>query len=643
MCIRSPYIPLLFLALSSCQGARDYLEESNKVGSENVRKAQIETLGREDSFNVRPASDALRRRLIEAQVLPTVDPASLGLQAITLPKEVKNRFYLEESLPQGNDLWPEGTTVLDLKRALMVAAANSRDYQTQKEKVFISALSLDLEHDAFRGTWGAQAQSEATTDLRAGEDFSGVKNSATVGYKQKTRSGLTFSSAVGVDLVKLLSFDKSSSWGLVGDLSVSMPLLRGSSAFVISEPLRQAERDLLYAIYNFERYKHTFSVGIATAYLENLASLDRIKTSAENYRRLLISTRRARRLADAGRLPEIQVDQTQQTELKARQSWVSATQSYQRSIDQFKMSLGLPVDAKISLDPMALSIIDGEIKEMLADSAKAKVEPVSSANLQDSIELVEPSRYGGPWEWPEDQALRTALEKRRDLRVALGGVHDAMRKIAIAEDDLRADLTLLGSGRIGSHRSLQQAGLADAKLRPDRGSYSLLFSLDLPLNRLAERNTYRKSWIALEASIRRLQEQEDIVKLSVRNGLRSLLEAREQALIQARSIALAERRVMSTELFLQAGRAAIRDLLEAQDSLVTSRNQRTSAIIRYRSLEWQLQADLGVLDIGLDGLWSALRDGDSSNLDSQEPSQPEDESEVKSDLEQPEMSEQEKA
>ena len=609
-------LPLGLLILASCQNSKDYLEESNKVGTENIRKAQMESLGREESISIRPASDTLRKRLLVGQSLPRVDDASLGLQALTLPKEVKNRFYLEEANSSGNnlgDLWPEGTTILDLKRSLMVAAANSREYQNQKEKIFISALNLDLEHDAFRGHWGAQAQSEATTDLRAGEDFRGVGQSADLNYKQKTRSGLSFSSAIGVDLVKLLSFDKTSSLGLVGDLSVSMPLLRGSSSFVLSEPLRQAERDLIYAIYNFERYKKTFAVNVASNYLSNLAALDRIKTSAANYRSLMISTRRARRLADAGRLPEIQVDQTHQNELKARQSWVSSTQAFQRSLDQFKLILGIPIDTKISLDPNLLDRLKVDIQSMLESSVAISEQDDKSTAPQDPLQLVPPSRHGGPWEWSEDKALRTALESRGDLRSVLGGVHDAIRRIAVAEDDLRADLTLLGSGQIGSSRSLQQAGLANAQLRPDRGSYSLLFSLDLPLHRIAERNTYRKSWIALEASIRNLQEQEDLVKLSVRNNLRNLLEAREQSQIQIRSISLAERRVKSTELLLQAGRAVIRDLLEAQDSLVYSQDQKTSAIIRYKSAEWQLQADLGVLEVGADGLWAKLRDDVTSS------------------------------
>ena len=60
----------------------------------------------------------------------------------------------------------------------------------------------------------------------------------------------------------------------------------------------------------------------------------------------------------------------------------------------------------------------------------------------------------------------------------------------------------------------------------------------------------------------------------------------------------------STNLFLQAGRAAIRDLLEAQEALVSAQNALTSAIVNYRIAELNLQRDLGTLEVGGDGLWT---------------------------------------
>jgi outer membrane protein TolC len=61
--------------------------------------------------------------------------------------------------------------------------------------------------------------------------------------------------------------------------------------------------------------------------------------------------------------------------------------------------------------------------------------------------------------------------------------------------------------------------------------------------------------------------------------------------------------VASTELFLQAGRTEIRDLLEAQEALISAQNSLSGALVGYRVTELQLQRDMGVLAIDAKGLW----------------------------------------
>ena len=67
---------------------------------------------------------------------------------------------------------------------------------------------------------------------------------------------------------------------------------------------------------------------------------------------------------------------------------------------------------------------------------------------------------------------------------------------------------------------------------------------------------------------------------------------------------LARERVKSSELFLQAGRAQVRDVLDAQEALVSAQNALTSALVNYRIAELRLQRDMGVLEIDHRGLWS---------------------------------------
>ena len=88
-----------------------------------------------------------------------------------------------------------------------------------------------------------------------------------------------------------------------------------------------------------------------------------------------------------------------------------------------------------------------------------------------------------------------------------------------------------------------------------------------------------------------------------RHDLRTLLAARESLRIQEEAVRVARRRVESTGLFLRAGRAQIRDVLEAQEDLVSAQNALTAARVQYRVSEFELQRDLDVLEVNEQGMW----------------------------------------
>jgi outer membrane protein TolC len=56
-------------------------------------------------------------------------------------------------------------------------------------------------------------------------------------------------------------------------------------------------------------------------------------------------------------------------------------------------------------------------------------------------------------------------------------------------------------------------------------------------------------------------------------------------------------------LFLEAGRIQIRDLLEAQDALLSAQNSLTRAVVDYRIGELEFQRDLDLLEVNELGLW----------------------------------------
>jgi len=602
-------LSLALLAVLSCQRPSGYRQTADRVALEIIQQKQADALGKTEGLTIERPSDILRRRLLAEQNLLYSSEASWGTDQL---QSVEH--WPEPNYPQATSsgsspdmaVEPNRPVKLSLIQALQVGAGNSPDYQSRKEDVFRAALDLDLERNAFRNIFVGQVESLVSADTTGDETVSGAQSSAAVGVGRTLKSGIDLSTALAIDLANLLTQGGASSLGLAADATVSIPLLRGSGRHIVAEPLTQAERNVMYAIYEFERYKRTFAVGVAREYLSVLRQMDEVTNAEENYRSLIQSARRSRRLADAGRLSEIQVDQAVQSELRARDRWISAQEQFKNRLDGFKSSIGLPPDALVELDRSDLEQLQTRastlVEETLrqAEALQAQATPPADA----PIELIPPTKEdAGPLELDESLGVQLALENRLDLRVANASVYDAQRQVVVRADALGAELTLLGTANFGQRRSIGSARADDATLRFDEGRFDTLLSLDLPLERTAERNAYRKSLIDLERAVRDVQNLEDQIKLSIRNELRTLLESRESLKIQARSVVLAQKRVRSSNLFLEAGRIQIRDVLEAQDALLAAQNSLTAALINYRIAELELQRDLGLLQVDASGLW----------------------------------------
>ena len=590
-----------------CQPSH-YRLKADEVAKTIIQEKQEQALGKTGAFTIERPSDILRRRLLIQQNLPHAGEASLGTDELKPIEHWPEKGYPNATLSpdQVKSLEPGKPLKLSLIEALQVGARNSFEYQTRKEDIFRAALDLDLERKEFRSTFGGLIDSLIRYNLKGEDTITGIETTGSVDWSRKLKSGVEFSAALAIDLVKLLTQDRSSSLGLVVDATIAIPLLRGSGRHILTEPLTQAERNVVYTIWEFERFKKTFAVSVAGDYLEVLRRFNEVENAAENYRNLIASTRRSRQLANAGRITEIEVDQSLQNELRARNRWVSAQELYKSRLDAFKRSLGLPPDAEIEVDKSELDRLVAQVSKLMPDiahegvlNARGDIPPADEA-----ITLIQPSREGaGPLEMDAPLAIRLGLENRLDMRVSLGRVYDAQRKVVVLADQLGAELTLFGSAALGESRSITTAELDNAKLRADKGIYSALLTIDLPLERTAEQNAYRNGLISLERAVRDVQELEDGIKLAIRDRLREMVEARESLKIQGRAVNVAEKRVKSTSLFYEAGRAQVRDVLEAQEALINARNALTSAVVAYRVAELAFQRDTGLLQIDEEGLW----------------------------------------
>ena len=187
--------------------------------------------------------------------------------------------------------------------------------------MFRAALSLDLHAGCFPDRLhddGANASLTRDT-IRDDTTLDGGRTGGR-GPDPAERAGHRRGLTLG--LVSLLPGTDTVDWGF--DPSVSIPLLRGAGRHIVTEPLTQAERDVIYEMWDFERYKRTFAVDIAQQYYNVLRQMDSLTNSENNYRSAVQSARWSRRQADAGRITEIEVDQAVQRELSSRNSWISA-------------------------------------------------------------------------------------------------------------------------------------------------------------------------------------------------------------------------------------------------------------------------------------------------------------------------------
>jgi outer membrane protein TolC len=196
-----------------------------------------------------------------------------------------------------------------------------------------------------------------------------------------------------------------------------------------------------------------------------------------------------------------------------------------------------------------------------------------------------------------DLAIEHALTHRLDLLNTMDQVEDTRRRVLIAENGLAPDLDFTFQYDLVSVRENDPLSI---DFEPNRWSAGL--DLNLPLQRIEERNQYRQSIIDLERQKRTQAFQEDSIKGDVRQSYRRLNQAKDTYEIQKVSLVLADKRVESTDLLLQAGRAQTRDFLDAQNARLSAQNALAAAIVEHTIARLNFLLDIEALEVTQRGL-----------------------------------------
>ena len=464
------------------------------------------------------------------------------------------------------DRQEEGQLTLTLSDALELAASQSRTYQTEKEQLYLTALSLTSERHNFNPRFFAGSTAAYSGVVEDGGDGTlSVRSQA--GVDQLLKSGGSLGLTLANDLFKYYTGNTSRDISSVISVNLFQPLLQGfgkNSAAV--ERLTQASRDVVYAVRSYSYFQQGFAIEIVGDYFDLLGQKNIIVNNYSNFVSQVDSTRRLEARYDAGEETVTGVDLAKQSELTSRNNYVNSVANYFNSIDQFKIKLGIPLNVRVFLD-------DDE----LAKLAETGLIPV----IIDS-----------------EKAFELATDQQAEILNAIDVFEDAKRKIGIAADQLRTRLDFFGNA------SLPSSGQTDyTNFDIDDLQYSFGLELDLPIDRLNERNNYRATLVSFESAIRRLALDLDNLKDSIERGLRTLEQRRQNFIIQQNALQLARRRVLSNQLQLEAGRVQVRDLVESQNDLIDAQNSLTVSLVSYQDVRLQLLHTLGVINTELDDFW----------------------------------------
>ncbi len=450
---------------------------------------------------------------------------------------------------------------LTLAQALDVAAENSREFQRQKEQLYLAALALTTTMNDFRvrfgggGTAAVDGEGDVAADVSLSDDLSAAADSVA-----GTRIVANFVQTFLRSVVNGGQFDGSS----ILNLTVTQPLLRGAGRHIAREPLTQAERDVIYAMRDFERFRAQFAIDVVADYWNVVQQVADLANVEANYASLVQSRVQIEELYNAGRRTIVDLGRSKQDEYSADAQRVSARNRLETALDQFKLTLGLPVTSQIELDPTELS--------RLVERGVARVA------------------------LSEDDAVRLALRRRYDYRTTVDEVEDVGRRVLIAENALNLGLDFTAAISVPSSEG------SSLDLDWSKINWSAGIDLNLFLDRIPLRNAYRNQLITFDRTLRAREQAEDQLSANVRRSLRNIQAALDSFEIQSVAVDLAEQRVEATTDLYAAGRVQAFEKLNAQNSLLRAQLDRNAAIVDYAIARLQLMNDLEAVRLQPQGL-----------------------------------------
>jgi outer membrane protein TolC len=257
----------------------------------------------------------------------------------------------------------------------------------------------------------------------------------------------------------------------------------------------------------------------------------------------------------------VQADQAEQDVLTARVRIEEAALAYDNALDQFKITLGVPVSTDMQLDSAELAAL-------------------------------------APRPLPMDEAksVETALHVRPDVLKDFAKVRDALVDVDIAADQFNPLLNVSVGTAVPGKPPTQA-------FSPQFQNWTRFVNVqfDYPLDQTDNRDIYRRSLIDADKAKRDSDEFLDTVRLNVRSDYRALTTLERSYEIQRLSVDLAGRRTQLARFEQKEGLATTRDVLDAEDSLRSSKNAMIASLVGYYTQRLAFLANLGMIRVDAQG------------------------------------------
>ena len=459
------------------------------------------------------------------------------------------------------DRLADGTNLLTLPKALEMAVKSSRDYQLQRETLYLSALSLTGSRHVFALKLAGEDLN--LTRNRSSSNVNTTTSDATFTIKKAFKTG----GAITATLVDDLTLNFNGDGPKVPNIALKLtkPLF-GKDAKFAEESLTQAERDLVYAIRTYSRYQKTFLVKRVTEYLQLLQKKQELRVQYELYQNRILFRKEQELRLQGELISQFELDQALRQEYDSKVGYIDTIEAYQALLDSFKQQLNLPLGESVVLD---------------------------------DAEMVNLKQFGlRPVPLSEKHGFQLALTNRLDVLNYIDTFEDKKRKVAIAANNLLPTLGFEANYRL-KDQFYNKNSFDFGDYTADAG-----LKLDLGLDRLEERNLYRTTRINFEKQLRTLIQQLDTLREEIRANVRNLEKNRQSFIIKQKAVVVSKRELEKAKLdMLAGGNVSPRDILEAQTAVASAQNAVNAAFISFHTQRLDLLVNTGILNTGVDRFW----------------------------------------